>query len=905
MFNVLAFLERERTSHKLTLGFSVLVAMTLFIGVYCLHHLRSLNVQIQDLYNVDLLSVSHVKDAEVHLVQIGRALRHAALADEEAERQRALSALSDAETTLRKNVANVRERAASPEVQAMLDTFEKQGLLYQQNVRRAVDLLQEGKKRELLSYLNEPALRQSAEAAALTLDQVTDELERDAGASALEAQEVAERSTRLATMLILVGLALSAGLGYLISASIKRPLTNLQEVVERLAQGHLDQEIPHADLPNEIGSLARSVGIMQEGARQVAGQRWVKTHLAQISADLQGAETMEDLAQRFFRGVAPLLKIGQGVFYLHEEGRLRLLGGYALQERRDQPVELGQGLVGQSALERKPLQLANPPADYLRIGSGLGEAPPNTLLALPILNKGQLLGALELATFETFDSEARALLDGTMPLLAMNLEILERSARTRNLLEETRFQAESMERQAARLEEQTVELEAQQSEIRATETWYRGILESAPDGLVIVDSRGVVLLANLEAEAMFAEEPGALLGANLETFLPGVLQGGSGNRELLARRRDGQELPVEVGTSRLPAQDGRGACLCVALRDVRERKEAEARLEAVQERSRALLSAVSDGVIAMDRYGIATFANPAAARILGYEAEDLVGRGFHALAHHHRADGTPFPQDTCPMYQVSQDGQPRTADDEVLWHRDGHAVPVEYSTTPLYEEGGVMGTVTVFRDVSSRRAAEQRLQQAFQALADSKALIQVVVDHSPASIYVKDLEGRFLLINRRFGQFLKSVLGLDGEQLLGRVAEGVADPEQVRWDRESDEQVLASGRMQEFMHVLERPTGTEYRQVFKFPVRDSEGRIQALGVIGADVTDQTRTRAEATRAREELQALVAQLRLSLGEILGVSGLFLHSDMPSSQVQEIHRAAEDLQGLVEGKALEVG
>ncbi|EME67472.1 hypothetical protein H261_23342, partial [Paramagnetospirillum caucaseum] len=171
--------------------------------------------------------------------------------------------------------------------------------------------------------------------------------------------------------------------------------------------------------------------VLQAQSRQLAAQRWVKTNQAAIQSELQAATTVPGLARRFLASLAPLLNVGHGVFfvYVEAERHLRLLGSYAYLERKDfnQCFALGQGLVGQCALERQPIVITAPPDDYVHIGSALGEAVPRSIVVLPVLHGGRLMGVVELATFEVFGPDQEALLDGVMPILAMTLEVLERN----------------------------------------------------------------------------------------------------------------------------------------------------------------------------------------------------------------------------------------------------------------------------------------------------------------------------------------------------------------------------------------------------------------------------------------------------------------------------------------------
>ena len=146
-----------------------------------------------------------------------------------------------------------------------------------------------------------------------------------------------------------------------------------------------------------------------------------------------------------------------------------------------------------------------------------------------------------------------------------------------------------------------------------------------------------------------------------------------------------------------------------------------------EERSRLILGSVGDGIVGMDTQGLITFANPAAPVLIGYTLDELIGQSMHDLLHHHYPDGREFPREECRMYLTTVDGEPRVVDDEVLWCKDGSALPVEYSTTPVRKDGKLVGSVVVYRDITERKAAAE-------ALANERARLQSILDKCPVSI---------------------------------------------------------------------------------------------------------------------------------------------------------------------------
>ncbi len=125
-----------------------------------------------------------------------------------------------------------------------------------------------------------------------------------------------------------------------------------------------------------------------------------------------------------------------------------------------------------------------------------------------------------------------------------------------------------------------------------------------------------------------------------------------------------------------------------------------------------MLESAADGIYGMDTQGRITFVNPSTCRMLGYTSAELIGQPAHALVHHHRADGSFYPVEECPMRAACQRGETHMVEDEVLWRKDGSAVPVAYSATPIVKDGVILGAVVGFRDFTERIKAETELRAA-------------------------------------------------------------------------------------------------------------------------------------------------------------------------------------------------
>ncbi|MGL4205323.1 MAG: response regulator [Aeromonadaceae bacterium] len=543
----------------------------------------------------------------------------------------------------------------------------------------------------------------------------------------------------VATQLLSV-LTIMAGLLLFYQRRVIGPITELTRSTKSLLAGDSQVHFGHEDEMTEIGELARSLEKYRQVSQEIEQQRWIKFGLSDIGDQLQQADSPAEFGQRLLSSLVPMLHCGAGGFYLwqDEESCFTCIASYgvASNDYKERRFYTGQGVVGQVAIEGKPIVLHEVPEGYLTLSSGLGEAAPSLIIVAPFFGNSEALAVLELATFSELNDQQWSLLHALTLAIAPRLEVLLRTIRTEKLLEQTRIQAETLVVSEQQLQIRRSELEAQQHILRDTEAWYRGIIESAPDGMLVADEHGGVILANPHIDSMFGYGAGGALGVRLDKLLPALgpsqfcvlTQGhftwGPAKQidSLSGRKLDGSEFPVEVGLARLPDLGGRGRCICVSVRDITQRKRDEAALAALEERSRLILRSVEDGIVGVDPDGYISFVNPAVLNMLGYAEAELIGEVIHDRLHYAYPDGRPLPLEECVISRCAHDGVSRKVDNEVLWCKDGRSLPVEYTIAPVYKAEQIVGAVIVFQDITERRQAEAAMRKAKEMAEEATRL---------------------------------------------------------------------------------------------------------------------------------------------------------------------------------------
>ena len=139
-------------------------------------------------------------------------------------------------------------------------------------------------------------------------------------------------------------------------------------------------------------------------------------------------------------------------------------------------------------------------------------------------------------------------------------------------------------------------------------------------------------------------------------------------------------------------------------------------LKRLQTENQLILNAAGEGIYGLNYRGEATFLNAAAVDILGWQEKDILGKPIHDIHHHSHADGTHYPSEECPIYAALKDGEIHRVDHEVFWNSEGNPVPVEYTSTPIWQNNKLAGAVVVFRDISERKKMEQQREKDFKEI---------------------------------------------------------------------------------------------------------------------------------------------------------------------------------------------
>jgi len=306
-----------------------------------------------------------------------------------------------------------------------------------------------------------------------------------------------------------------------LAANLTTQVRAISEVAAAVTQGDLTRRI-RVDAKGEVEALKDTINQMITNLKTTTlrnqEQDWLKSNLAKFTQMLQGEKELNSVTSKILSELAQVVHAQHGLFYvLNEEdklmdSKLKLIASYAFRKIKNVPTEfaMGEGLIGQCALEKERILLTDVPDNYIKINSGLGEAKPMNVMVLPVIFEGRLKAVIELASFEAFTQTHQDFLEGLTESIGIVLNTIESNSRTEALLVQSQSLAnelksqqevlrntnEELEEKAFLLANQKEEVEKKNQEVEEA----RKALEEKANQLTLTSKYKSEFLANMSHE---------------------------------------------------------------------------------------------------------------------------------------------------------------------------------------------------------------------------------------------------------------------------------------------------------------------------------------------------------------------------------------------------------------------
>ncbi|GAB4409767.1 MAG: hypothetical protein Fur0044_03400 [Anaerolineae bacterium] len=308
------------------------------------------------------------------------------------------------------------------------------------------------------------------------------------------------------------------------------------------------------------------------------------------------------------------------------------------------------------------------------------------------------------------------------------------------------------------------------------------VVEQSPTIVIITNTTGQIEYVNPKFCQITGYSPAEVIGQNPKILKSGetpaeeykrlwqsISSGQEWHGELHNKKKNGELYRVSAHISPIKDAAGRITHYLSIQEDITAYKQAEEKLEQLRHQNLLILQSVGEGIISVDAQGRQTFVNSAAAKMLGYEVDELIGLPSHITWHYAKPDGTPYPQEECPTHIALTQGIIHPpADDEVFWRKDGTSFPVEYLSTPIVEEDKIVGSVITFRDVTTRKQLKEQTQQSLIRLTRQIEAITEVAQQIAGTPNLDDLFQQVVnLMQSRFGYYHAQIYTLiEGDMVL-------------------------------------------------------------------------------------------------------------------------------------------
>ncbi len=461
---------------KLVIGFSALILIMLSLSLASYDRMSYMNDQIDRVYQERYLKVRYSSGMRGEINGIATELAGQLLGGQSSNLSESRLVIESAKERAERYWDSITSETGSAEERRLVQNVGTSWENFSKYEANLMQLLENGETTEALAYRNSTGIELQRSALS-SINELASYQDLQVESEVNAVKEAYTRSTQITTAFLAVGLILGLGIMMWIVPSVTRGLNTVSMMISSFGKGRLKAirriKVKSKD---EIGSVALVFQQMAEDIEEKQAierayseaqnnQAWINSNMARITDVLKGIMSLEKVSQTFVSEFTPVLGAEYGALYLADvknPNEMNLYGTYAFADKKTSKskssFEVGEGLLGQSAADRRIIVLEEASQQYIHIHSALGESRSAQILIHPILAEGELIGVFEIASLTPFNELQRQLLDQLMTNLGVILNNINGRLRVEELLRESQALTEELQCQSEELQTQQEEL---------------------------------------------------------------------------------------------------------------------------------------------------------------------------------------------------------------------------------------------------------------------------------------------------------------------------------------------------------------------------------------------------------------------------------------------------------------
>lgn len=537
--------------------------------------------------------------------------------------------------------------------------------------------------------------------------------------------------------------------------------------VDSMASGDYEAEITVVNEGELASKLLNLNNTLKNNKERDQVENWKSVGRENISVVLRNATKLDDIAYGVVKAFVDYVGAVQGAFYvshgsggtikeLRENVHIDLVASYAYKRQKyiKSSYKLGEGLVGEAAIEKLIVHRIEIPEDYLSITSGiLGDKKPEAILVVPLVTEDELQGVLEIAGFEKFSSRVLELAEEIGSIVARTLYNVKTTEHTEKLLDESLHQTKQLEEQQSVIASTNSKLEEQIDEVHNAQQRLNALLENASEVITIFDESGKVLFDSPSINSILDYEPEELIGdtklirvhpdyrKTLQDSLKSLIENPNEviQEQLIFKKKSGEDIWVEI-TGRNLLKNSSINGLVINTVDITERRLAEQE-QIMRGKMQALSENSKDIILRFDLDGVFLYANPMLSFYTGISQELVLDKQMELVG----LDWEVVNVWKSVIEEIRETKQPQHT--EASFSFDEKTFVMAINAIPEFDQSGELDTVLmVSHDITERKKQALLLENTNKKITDSINYARRIQDAIiPDKNYIKEHFPNFLM----------------------------------------------------------------------------------------------------------------------------------------------------------------